>query len=168
MVSHTNRLYLFSESCSVLSNPLQPHGLYNPWNSPGQNTGVGSLSLLQGIFTTQGSNPHLPRCRQILYQLSNKESPGILEWYLFKCWIIIHSCLAGKLCSHCLSCPSVLGQWLTGTALSPGGANHGAWLSLPIHVIRSKLVSYALFCFPPYSVSKEQLFSPPHAPQKFL
>ena len=43
------------------------HGLYSPWNSPGQNTGVGSLSLLQGIFRTQGSNPGLPHCRQILY-----------------------------------------------------------------------------------------------------
>ena len=46
---------------------------YNPWNSPGQNTGVGSLSLLQGIFRTQGSNPGLPHCRQILYQLSHKD-----------------------------------------------------------------------------------------------
>ena len=42
-----------------------------PWNSPGQNTGVGSLFLLQGIFTTQGSNPGLPHCRQILYHLSH-------------------------------------------------------------------------------------------------
>ena len=49
-----------SESCSVVSDSLQPHGLYSPWNSPGQNTGVGSLSLLQGIFPTQGSNPGLP------------------------------------------------------------------------------------------------------------
>ena len=47
---------LWSESCSVMSNSLWPHGLYSPWNSPGQNTGVGSLSLLQGIFPTQGSN----------------------------------------------------------------------------------------------------------------
>ena len=46
---------------------LQPHGLYSPWNSLGQNTGVGSLSLLQGIFSTQGSNPGLPHCRWILY-----------------------------------------------------------------------------------------------------
>ena len=46
-----------------------------PWNSPGQNTGVGSLSLLQGIFPTQGSNPGLLRCKQILYQLSHKGSP---------------------------------------------------------------------------------------------
>ena len=45
---------------------------YSPWNSPGQNTGVGSLCLLQGIFPTQGSNPDLPHCRQIFYQLSLK------------------------------------------------------------------------------------------------
>ena len=55
------------ESHSVVSNSLQHHGRYSPWNSPGQNTGVGSLSLLQGIFPTQGSNPGLPHCRQILY-----------------------------------------------------------------------------------------------------
>ena len=42
-----------SESHSVMSSSLQPHELYSPWNSPGQNTGVGSLSLLQGIFPTQ-------------------------------------------------------------------------------------------------------------------
>ena len=45
-----------SESRSVTSDSLRPHGLYSPWNSPGQNTGVGSLSLLQGIFQTQESN----------------------------------------------------------------------------------------------------------------
>ena len=45
-----------------------------PWNSPGQNTGVDSLSLLQGIFPTQGSNPGPPHCRRILYQLSHKEA----------------------------------------------------------------------------------------------
>ena len=42
------------------------------WNSPGQNTGVGSLSLLQGIFPTQGSNQGLPHCRQTLYHLSHQ------------------------------------------------------------------------------------------------
>ena len=51
---------------------LQPNGLYSPWNPPGHNTGVGSLSLLQEIFPTQGSNLGLPHCRQILYQLSPK------------------------------------------------------------------------------------------------
>ena len=55
-----------SESFSVLSNSLPPHGLYSPWNSLGQNTGVGSLSLFQGIFPPQGSNPGLLHCRQIL------------------------------------------------------------------------------------------------------
>ena len=46
----------WSESRSVMSRSLRPHGLYSPWNSPGQNTGVGSRSLLQGIFPTQGLN----------------------------------------------------------------------------------------------------------------
>ena len=50
---------------------------YSPWNSPGQNTGVASLSLLQGIFPMQGSNPGFPLCRWILYQLSHKGSPRI-------------------------------------------------------------------------------------------
>ena len=51
---------------------LRSHGLYSPWTSPGPNTGVGILSLLQGIFPTQGSNPGFPHCRWILYQLSYK------------------------------------------------------------------------------------------------
>ena len=72
-----------SKSRSVESNSLRPHGLYIPWNSPGQNTGVGTLSLLQGIFPTQGSNPGLLHCRQILYQLNNKGSPRILEWVAY-------------------------------------------------------------------------------------
>ena len=72
-----------SESCSVVSDCSWPHGLSSPRNSPGQNTGVGSLSLLQGIFPTQGLNPGLPHCRQILYQLSHKGSPRILEWVAY-------------------------------------------------------------------------------------
>ena len=65
-----------SEIHSVVSSSLQPHGLYSPWNSPGQNTGVGSLSLLQGIFPTQGANPGLSHHGQILYQLNHKGSPN--------------------------------------------------------------------------------------------
>ena len=64
-----------SESHPVMSDSLQPHRLYGPWNSPGQNTGVRSLSLLQGIFPIQESNQGLPHCRQILYQLSCQGSP---------------------------------------------------------------------------------------------
>ena len=63
-----------------MSDSLWPNGLYSPWNSLGQNIGVGSLSLLQGIFPTQGLNPGLPHCRWILYQLSHKGNPRILEW----------------------------------------------------------------------------------------
>ena len=72
-----------STSRSVVSDSLLPHGLYSPWNSPGQYTGVGSLSLLQGIFPTQGSNPGLPHCRRILYQLTHKGSPRVLEWVAY-------------------------------------------------------------------------------------
>ena len=57
-------------------------GLYSPWNSPGQNTGVGSFSLLQGIFPTQGSNLGLPHCRWILYRLSHKGSPQLGKEYV--------------------------------------------------------------------------------------
>ena len=65
-----------SQSCLTLWDPMD---LNSPWNSPGQNTGVGICSLLQGIFPTQGSNPGLLHCRQILYQLSHKGSPkGVL------------------------------------------------------------------------------------------
>ena len=62
-----------SESHLVVSSSLRPHGLYNQWNPPGQNTGLGSHSLLQGIFPTQGLNPGLLHCRQILYQLSHQQ-----------------------------------------------------------------------------------------------
>ena len=44
-----------AQSCLTLCDPMDC-----PWNSPGQDTGVGSLSLLQGIVPTQGSNPGLP------------------------------------------------------------------------------------------------------------
>ena len=58
-----------------MSDSLQPHGLYSPWNSLGQNTGVGNLSLLQEIFPTQEKNQGLLHSRQILYQLRYEGSP---------------------------------------------------------------------------------------------
>ena len=72
-----------TESCAVVSNSLWPHRLYSPWNSLDQNTGVGSCTLLQEIFPTQGLNSGLTHCRQILYQLSHKGSPRILEWVTY-------------------------------------------------------------------------------------
>ena len=66
----------------VVSDSLWPHELYSPSNSPGRNPGVSSLSLLQGIFPTQGWNPGLPHCRRILYQLSHKGSPPYPMGYI--------------------------------------------------------------------------------------
>ena len=75
-------------SRSVMSNSLwppwmQPTRLSVPGDSPGKNTGVGCHALLQGIFPTQGSNPGLLHCRQILYRLSHQGSPRILEWVTY-------------------------------------------------------------------------------------
>ena len=66
-----------SQSCPT----LRPHGLHNPWNSPGQNTGVGSCFLLYGIFLTQGLNLGLPHLGSL----------RILEWvaYPFYQWIFL-------------------------------------------------------------------------------
>ena len=64
-----------SESHSVMLYSLWPHGLYSPWNSPGQNAGVGSCSLLQGIFPTQGSNPGLCIARGFFTVWATREAP---------------------------------------------------------------------------------------------
>ena len=64
------------ESCSVVSH-------CGPMDCIGQNTGMGSLSLLQGIFATQGLNPSLLHCKQILYQLSHQGTPRVLEWVAY-------------------------------------------------------------------------------------
>ena len=77
-----------NESHSVVSNSLRPHELYSPWNSPGQNTGVGSFSLLQGIFPTQGSNTGLPQCREDSLPAESQGKPkntgvanlSLLQW----------------------------------------------------------------------------------------
>ena len=81
-----------SVSCSVMSNSSQPCGLKParllcPWDFPGKNTGVGCHFLLQRIFPTQGSNPGLLHCRQILYHLSHLRSPGLcfITALLFDC-----------------------------------------------------------------------------------
>ena len=120
-----------SESCSVVSNSLRPHGLYSPWDSPGKNPGVGRLSLLQGIFPTQGSNPGLQHCRQILYQLSHQESPVVKD---------NSPCHAGDTVS------------ISGSERSPGGGtgkplqysclgnpmNRGAWWAIVHGVTKSQ------------------------------
>ena len=84
-----------SESRSVVSNSLRPHGLYSTWNSPGKNARVGSHSLLQGIFSPRdwtqvsrasshpGIEPSWTRIGGVLHQLSHQESPRILEWVAY-------------------------------------------------------------------------------------
>ena len=82
--------------------------LYSLWNSPGQNTGVGSLSILQGISPIQGSNPGLLDCRQIISLLSHKGSPRILEWVtypfyssLLHCRWILYQLSYQESCCYC-------------------------------------------------------------------
>ena len=79
----------WSENHSVVSDSLWPHGQYSLWNSPLQNTGVGSLSLLQGIFPTQGSIPGPLHCRWICYQLSHQGSPSY-TWHSIYIFIYHH------------------------------------------------------------------------------
>ena len=131
-----------SESHSVLSDSFLPHGLYSSWKSLGQNTRVGSLSLLQGIFPTQGSIPSFPCCRQILYQLSYQGSPRRLEWvdYPFSSWSSQPRnrtrvpCIAGRFFTNwgirealgspsCVSC-SVLSDSLWPHGLQPARLLH--------------------------------------------
>ena len=71
-----------SQSCLTLWDLLDCSlpGLLCPWNSPGQNIGMGSHTLLQRIFPSQGLNPGLPHYRRILYHLSHQESPRKQEW----------------------------------------------------------------------------------------
>ena len=80
-------LCLVAQSCPILCDPMDgsPPGSSVHADFPGTNTGVGCYTLLQGIFPTQGSNPSLLHCRQILYHLNHQGSPRILQWvaYLF-------------------------------------------------------------------------------------
>ena len=75
-------------SRSVVSSSLQHVACSHPGfsvhgDSPGKNTGLSFHALLQGIFPTQGSNPVLPRCRQILYHLSHEGTHQVYyEWVL--------------------------------------------------------------------------------------
>ena len=78
-------LWLVTQSCLTLCDPMDcsPPGSSVHGDSPGKNTGVGCHALLQGIVPTQGSNPGLPHCRQILYCLSHQGNPRILEWVAY-------------------------------------------------------------------------------------
>ena len=72
-----------NESDSVILTLCDPMDYTSPLNSPGQNTGMGSLSLLLGIFPMQGLNPGLPHCREVPNQLNHKGNPRVLEWVAY-------------------------------------------------------------------------------------
>ena len=110
---------------AVVSDSLQPH--YSPWNSPGQSTWMGSLSLFQGIpspgdLPNPGIKPSLPHCRWILYQLNHKGSPRILEWVAYPFLIISSqprnrtevSCIAGRFFTNWATkeAPHFVSHWL--------------------------------------------------------
>ena len=77
-------MVLVTQSCLTPCDHIaySPLGSSDPWTSPGKNTGVGSHFLLQGIFPTQRSNPHLPSGRQILFCLSHQGSLFIIYYQL--------------------------------------------------------------------------------------
>ena len=76
------RNVLVTQSCPTLCDLMEPARLLCPWNSPGKSTGVGCHFLLQGIFPTQGSNPGLLHCGQILSHLSHQGSTLFPQKYI--------------------------------------------------------------------------------------
>ena len=74
-IIHNSQKLFESESRSVLSDSLRPHGLYSPWNSPGQNTGVGSLFLLQGSLLNPGVEPRSPALQADSLPAEPQEKP---------------------------------------------------------------------------------------------
>ena len=82
---HCAVLCVVPQSCPTLCDLMDysPPGTSVHGDSPGKNTGVGCHSLLQWIFPTQGSNPVLWHCRQILYCLIHQGNPKVLEWVAY-------------------------------------------------------------------------------------
>ena len=139
-----------SASHLVVSSSLWSRGLYSPWNSPGQTTGMGSLSLFQGIFPTQGLKPGLPHCRWILYQLSHKWSPRILESVAYpfssrSSWPRNQtevSCIAGRFLPTELSGKPLLQTMLPSNILTP--VRLGTWVMVPLLAPKVSLCLFLL------------------------
>ena len=146
-------------SLLVVSDSLWPHGLQParllcPWDFPGKNAGVGCYFLLQGIFPTQGSNPGLPHCRQILYCLSHQGSPKILEWVVYpfsrgsswsRNWTAV-SCLLYQLSYQGRSIPKSSGIFKSSFILIY--QKHLPSLSLPHWLLLINFLWCILFIFP--------------------
>ena len=144
-------------SCSVMSDSLWPHRLLPTrllcrWNSPGKNTGVSSHFLLQGILPTQGSNPGLSHCQQILYHLSHQGSPRILDWVTcpFSRWASWPrnqtriSCIAGGFFTNWAIRKVLLGgKW--GEILDSSSLTPYTWFSLCSGNYMFKICVYFIF-----------------------
>ena len=111
-------LCLVAQSCLTLCDPTDcsPPGFFVHGDSPGTNTGIGCIGLLQGIFPTQGLNPAILHDRRILYHVRHRGSPSILHVvvYMFPCYWLNSSHallppLCPQVCSLCLClhcCPA--------------------------------------------------------------
>ena len=98
---HLQCWWTWKWSCSVVSDSFLPHGLQptrllHPWDFPGKSTGVGCHFLLQKIFPTQGLNPGLPHCKQMLYRLSDQVSPQCGRPGYIQTWVHIALCRTSR------------------------------------------------------------------------
>ena len=115
-------LCLVTQSCPTLCAPMDcsPQGSSVHGDSPGKNTGLGCHALLQGIFPTQGSNPGLLHCRQILCQLSYQGSPWSTHIYIHNMLSVVHSFLC-CIIFHCVNTAQYiqfpLGTFSTNTSM---------------------------------------------------
>ena len=126
--------------------------LLHPWDFPGKSTGVGCHFVLQGIFSTQGSNPGLLHCRQTLYHLSHQGSPwACVQNFIFKycnetkitsemnCrWTFVCMCVCVCVCV-CVSC-SVVSDSCDPMDYSPPGS--------PIHeILQARILEWVAIPF---------------------
>ena len=95
-----------SESCSAKSDSLGHQRLYSSWNSPGQNTGVGSQSLLQGYLPNPGIEPRFPTLGGFFTSWANREAP-----HCRKRSKLAKMAWSGSLTPHPLSCPTFCKLW---------------------------------------------------------
>ena len=127
-----------------MSDSWQPHGLYSPWNSLGQNTGVSSLSLLQGIFPTQGSKPGLLNCGRILYQLSHKGSPSETLCRHQLIWCVTEFCLVRLNWKSCWDAPEI---FLSDNVYPSSTLLSASWNEFVMTDSRAVILNHEYGCF---------------------
>ena len=135
-----------SESLSVVSDSLQPHGLYSPWNSPGQNTGVGSLSLLRGSSQPRDWTQVSHIAGTFFTSWATREDHLLCKSYINReQWLIIRASLVTLMVKH-MTAMQETQVWCLGQEdpLEKGMATHPSILVHSCHGQRS-LVGYSLW-----------------------